>query len=59
MCQIVLFGFVSKDLVVNPVAVEILATDFESVPAQVVTVAKCAIQCNQEHPMLISMHSTR
>ena len=55
MCQIILFGFVSKILVINPVAVEILAADFESVLAQVATVAKCDIRCNQ---MLVSMHST-
>ena len=58
MCLIVLFVFVSEDLVINPVALWIFASDFESVWAQVVTVAKRAIWCNQECLMLVSMHSS-
>ena len=57
MCQIVLFGFIGNGLVINPVVLEIFAKNSESVLAQVATVAKHAIWCNQEEPMLVSMHS--
>ena len=51
MFQVVLFGFIGKGLVVNQVALEIFAVDSESILAQVVTVAKRAIWCDQECPV--------
>ena len=57
MCQVIPFGFIGKGLVINPAALEIFATDSELILAQVVTVAKCAIRCDQKHPVLVTMCS--
>ena len=56
MLQIVLFGFVCKDFVINPVTLEIFAMDLESVLAQVVAVTECDIRRNQWNPVLVSVH---